>query len=804
MTWAPLNKRGLRVMSWMVACSAPALAAAQTQDAADSRASFGEEIIVTAQHREQTRQDVPISVAVTTGASLRETGTQSLEDFSLTTPGLQVSEGGNTNFLSLRGVSSGADAGFEQSLGTFVDDVYRGRARYTKGNFVDIQRVEVLRGPQSTFFGMNTIAGALNITTAKPGAHNDGYINASYLPAFDEWNLEAATTLRVSDTLGVRLAGRYNKSDGYIQNRFTNKDEPRSKDYFGRVTLLWEPSADFDATLRVEGGNSHENGSVPAEILSCPPAAPFTPSVGCALSIGTPGFEDDLNYSLSRDPTFSDTDFGEAALTMNARLGALTLTSVTAYTGYDYTNVFDLDNTSAPSVFVPGATLFEADQREKYRQFSQELRLTSPSGGTFEYMLGAYYQKGKIDWRNTLGLNFIPFAMIPPLAGRIAPGQAVGQNFFNKQRDEVFSAFVSGTLHLNDRARVNLGLRYTDVTKKVHKGEQVGFTDPDTASSLPYLESFAPFADPVTGAIAAGVLGIDLFDTNIRKRNDDWMPSVSLQYDLTDDAMVYASYANGFKAGGFSFATHTLGGDANGDGTISQQELYDPITFEPESVDAFELGLKAQWFDRRLTTNLALFHNNYTNLQKSLLVAGTSLTFVVGNAAKAVSKGAELELDWRVTDRLRLGGSVSYLVSKYKRYPDAPPTALQTLNGQTSQDLAGRPTQRAPKWSGTVNASYVQPIGTLELKASTTLFFTDSYFLADSLDPMLSQSGYARLDGRLSLGSPAKGWDLAVIGSNLTNRKISSWCYDTPATLGSYSCVLERPRNVSFQLSYRW
>ncbi|GLS98919.1 TonB-dependent receptor [Sphingobium jiangsuense] len=799
-----LNKRGLRAVSWMMACSAPAMAAAQTQGATETADAYAAEIVVTAQHRQQTRQDVPISVAVTTGASLREAGTQTLEDFSLTTPGLQVSEGGNTNFLSLRGVSSGADAGFEQSLGTFVDNVYRGRARYTKGNFVDIQRVEVLRGPQSTFFGMNTIAGALNITTAKPGARNEGYANISFLPAFDEWNMEAATTVRASDTLGVRFAGRFNRSDGYIQNIFTNKDEPRSKDYFGRMTLLWEPSADFDATLRVEGGNTHEKGSVPAEILSCPPAAPFTPSVGCALSIGTPGFEDRLNHSLSRDPTFSDTDFGEAALTLNARLGGLTLTSVTAYTGYNFTNVFDLDNTSAASIFVPGATLFEANQRERYRQFSQEVRLTSPSGGTFEYIVGAYYQKGKIDWRNTLGLNFIPFATIPPLAGRIQPGEAVGQNFFNNQRDEVFSAFVSGTLHFGERARLNLGLRYTDVVKKLHKGEQTGLTNPFAASSLPYLDSFVPFTDPVTSAIVAGVLDIDLFDTNIRLRNDDWMPSASLQYDIADDVMAYASYANGFKAGGFSFATHTLGGDANGDGTISEQELYDPIAFEPEYVDAFELGLKAQWFDRRLTTNLALFHNSYSNLQKSLLVAGTSLTFVVGNAAKAVSKGAEFELDWRVTDRLRLGGSVSYLVSKYKDYPDAPPTALQTLNGIGAQDLAGRPTQRAPEWSGTVNASYVQPIGTLELKAATTLFFTDGYFLADNLDPMLHQRGYARIDGRLSLGSPAKGWELAVIGSNLTDRKISSWCYDTPATLGSYSCVLERPRSVSFQLGYRW
>lgn len=513
---------------------------------------------------------------------------------------------------------------------------------------------------------MNTVAGALNITTTRPGRGSDGYASLSYLPAFDEWNIEAATTLRPSDSFGVRLAGRFNKSDGYIQNSFTRKDEPRSRDIFGRVTLLWEPSADFDATLRIEGGSSRQNGSVPAELVNCPPPAPFTPAAGCALSIGKPRFEDKLDYRLQRDPTFTRTDFGEAALTMNLRLADHTLTSVTGYTGYNFTNVFDLDGTAAASPFVPGATLFQADQKEHYRQFSQELRLSSPTGGTFEYMLGAYYQHDTVDWRNTLGMNFIPFAFIPPLSGRVLPGQAVGQNFFNDQRTEVISAFVSGTLHLGPRTRLNAGLRFTDVNKSVHKGEQTGLTNAALGTALPYLDSFAKFADPVTSAIVAGVLGINLFDARIGKHNHDWMPSISLQHDLADDIMAYASYANGFKAGGFSFATHTLGGDANRDGTVSTSELYDPIVFEPEYVDAFEAGIKAQWLDRRLTTNLAVFYNDYANLQKSLLVAGTSLTFVVGNAAQAVSKGAELEIDWRVNDRLRLGTSVSYLISRYK------------------------------------------------------------------------------------------------------------------------------------------
>lgn len=804
MSWNINGVKALRSALLLTACSWSAMAAAQDTGAPQNPDDNVSDIIVTAQLRQQTRQDVPISVAVTGGEALRDAGTLSLEDFSLTMPGLQISEGGNTNFLSLRGVSSGADAGFEQSLGTFVDGIYRGRARFTRGNLVDIQRVEVLRGPQSTFFGMNTVAGALNITTNKPGSHNEGYANLSYLPAFDEWNLEAAGTLRLSDSFGVRVAGRYNKSDGYVQNSFTNKDEPRSKDFFGRATFLWEPSSSFDATLRIEGGSSHENGSIPAEILNCPPPAPFPLSAGCALSAGTPGFEDGLNYRLSRDPVFSDTDFGEAALTLNAHLGDHVLTSITGYSGYDFTNVFDLDGTSAASPFVPGAPLFNADQTEKYRQFSQELRLTSPSGGKIEYMVGAYYQHSSIDWRNTLGLNFIPFSTIPPLAGRIRPGDAVGQDFFNNQRDDVFSAFVAGTWNISARARFNVGLRYTDVKKKVHKGEQTGLTNPFYDSALPNLDSFVRFDDPVTEAIVAGVLGIDLFDARISQHDHDWMPSASLQYDVTDAVMTYASYANGFKAGGFSFATHTLGGDANGDGTVSAKELYDPIAFAPEYVDAFELGVKAQWLNRRLTTNLTLFYNKYTNLQKSLLVAGTTLSFVVGNAAEAVAKGVEFEADWKVTDRLRLGGSFSHLISEYKSYADAPPTALQTFNGEAAQDLAGKPTQRAPKWSGTINASYVQPIGALELKASTSLFFTDDYFLADNLDPNLKQGGYARLDGRISLGSPGDGWELAVIGSNLTDRKISSWCYDTPATLGSQSCVLERPRNVSIQLGYRW
>ncbi len=777
--------------AWPMACASltamtVAIAApASAQTAASSEAtgaSTTEEIVVTAQRREQRLQDVPVSVSVVTGAALQSAAIRSVQDLASRLPNLRIVEGPASDLLNIRGIGSGLNTGFEQSVATFVDGVYRGRGRAIRAALFDLDRVEVLKGPQSTFFGNNAIAGALNITTRKPGKDLDYNASALYTPEDKEYVFEGGISLPVSDTFAVRAAGRLSGTDGFVRNDLLDRDEARSREKLVRLSARFEPGETYRSDLRADIGSTHTRGAFPWEVVGCPPAAAYGAAAGpCATYLAQSGgkVDDRLDYHAALQDSFFNYRFFETAWTNAVDIGDHALTSITSYFNHHSDQLVQLVPT--PTAFANGGGLLPAAQAERYRQFTQEIRLQSPTGGTFEYMIGGYYAHGRLNAPLQIAFNIIPFGFIPLTAPLYTPGSAVGASVGFRQKDTTKSAFASGTIRPIDHLRINVGLRYTAVDKSAHRTSDLG-----TIGAVPDQASFVPFTDPVENIFRL-VIGSNLNEFTRTSRTDKKLqPSLGVQYDVAPDVMTYATYAKGFKAGGFS--------------ATSQGELFDP-----ESVDSYEIGVKSMLLDRKLTLNLALFQMDYKKLQESTFVflsSGTILS-VIGNAAGARSKGIEIGSTLRVSRALSFNADLAYLDSKYTNYPAGACTILQTklIGSSCIQDLSGKRRPFAPEWSGNVGATLKIPVNQLEVRLNPSVYFSSRFFQSSAADDLISQKGFAKVDLRASIGPSNGPWEIAIIGKNITDKRTASFRNPISSSPGSVAAMPERPRTIGVQFS---
>jgi iron complex outermembrane receptor protein len=740
-----------------------------------------QEIVVTAQKRAQRLQDVPVSVQVVSGQTLQARNLTSLESLAQITPSLTVTKGGATNFLQIRGVGSGGSQGFDQSVATFVDDVYHGRSRASGAAFLDLERIEVLKGPQSTFFGNNAIAGALNIVSAKPDDKFDGWARALY-GQHDQFALEGAVGGPITDTLGLRVAGTFNGTNGWIKNVSLGKDYPRQRNVAGRATLVYKPGSNFDATLKVEASRSHQSGDINLQIADCPPPAPFATGSFCksAIQQGVPIYQGDkLGNTNDEGPgQLINLKTLDTALTMNYHTeSGLTLTSTTGFYGYRYNQNLDLDATPA--------NLVTTNAPEKYRQVSQEVRLTSPTGHTIEYMVGAYYQYDHLSYHQDGDQPFRNSGILanPAFAG-LVPYLALGQAVHYQQDENVYSLFGSATWNATDRLKISAGLRSSWDDKSYDRQIYYGHASEAFGGIVPLPANLQALAGTVFGAPPGALSG---------SRSDHaWMPSAKLQYQLTPRAMAYFSYNRGFKAGGFN------GSDVSGVATN--------VPFNPEYVNAYEVGVKSEWFDRRLLVNFDLFRSDYQNLQVTVregYLTGPGYA-VVRNAATSRSQGAELESKWLATRNLSFGANVTYLDSFYDSFPNASPSSLQQALGIKVQDLSGARTPFSPRWSGGFDATYTHDVGRdMKLTLSADPYVSSSYIILPG-EEATRQGSYVRWDAKVSLSGPNDRWSLDVIGKNLGNKSILNFASAYPTSLGSFLLAKDETRNVAVQLRVKW
>lgn len=671
------------------------------------------EIIVTAQKREQNLQDVPISMEVVSGERLSDFAAVDFKAVQNYVPNVFVQQTNGNDTIYIRGFGSPPqNFSFDQAVSVYADGIYAGKMRQALNPFFDVARVEVMRGPQGALYGKNTPAGAVSVVSARPTSTFQGAFTASYNFDLDGYDLTGFVSGPVSDTLSLRLAARLQNQEGYIKNLHTGREDPRNELQLVRLTALWEPADGFDLSAKLEYSNSERTGglgvSSPSNGRQKPKLTRFTEE----SPLGKEGYS---NESIL------------ASVNANVEIGTHTLTSITGYSWFNghVTNYFDQETPTGAIVENSVANKYP----ENFRQFSQELRLSSETGGTVEYVVGAYYDTARYNVNPFLYYNVQAFNIV-----------SLNQTYFH-QKSRTLSVFGQATVRPTEDLRIIGSLRHTNTHK-----------DGTFSGTLLSGQIFRPLTS------AAGSVRESLTD-----------PSVTVQYDLSRDLMVYAVYGRGSKSGGF--VSNTLG-------TVDATFIY-----KPERSRNWEAGVKSTLLDGIATLNLSAYNTKFTNLQTSSYDPGTS-AYIIKNAASATAKGLEGSLRIAPSRNFDITASAAYQDIKYGTYLDAP--CLAGMVGTPTCDLSGRRLPYTSKFTGNVTVHGRADLGDHKFDATAIVGGRSGFFNSDDQSPLYGyQGGFAKVDLRLQFAAQDDSWHVALVGKNLTNKLTTGSAFRLPFPITS-------------------
>jgi outer membrane receptor protein involved in Fe transport len=751
------------LLATAVALALPATAVAQL-----------EEVVVTATKRAESVMDIPMSVQAVSGERLEAMAITELGDLATTIPNFSIGDGVTTNLITMRGMGSGEDRSFEQSVSMFVDGIYMPRSRQTRTPFFDADRVEILRGPQAVLFGLNSTAGAISIHSRvnNPGDAFEARITGEY----EAENDGAKGTLIIGgsplETLGLRLAVESGESgDGFIDNDFLG-DQGDTETTVARVSAVWEPTDTLAITAKYNYADHEVNGQTAeatnrfAEILDNGDGQLDwkNSGIGELLPLLSPISQHDLSSPGSEQ------EVGNFSLNVDYALGEHTLTGLFGYSDYDYSLSTDLDGVSFAGLGVPGLSL-DAMSYEEYEQTSAEIRLTSPGGATIDYVMGIYYQDSDLtsDQPNIIKL--------PADLGFPADFYERGNNVF-EQDQELWSGFVSLTWNMTDSFRLIGGGRYSDDDK-----------DWERSSICQY--SFDAGANWTDGNLGGGACAV-ASDQGGNVSSDNFMPEIVAQYDWGDDTMVFAKYSESAKSGGAGTGTSIPDGE---------------IVYDDEKAKGFEAGIKTTLLDGMAEFNAVAFYTEFDDLQvKTSTVSGTSIITKIGNAGEATTQGIELDGRWAATDWLTVGGALAYLDAEYDDYKGAACNtsgSLPAMPNGAGCDASGEDLPFAPEWTGSVFADVNAPITSgLNLVGNLTVSYSDEYLTDGTLEPTLTQDSYTKYDASIGIEASSGQWNLSVIGKNLSDEEINMSSQSLGA--GYDIAYLMPPRLVVLQATWRF
>jgi len=728
-----------------------------------------EEIIVTAQKRAEGLSDVPISISAISGKQVENYGQTNLEQISSSVPNLKITQTAIANRIAIRGIASGDNKGFEQSVAMFVDGVYYGRDQLSRLPLVDMERVEVLRGPQPTLFGKNAIAGAVNITTRSPTDEFEGSVSGLYEFNHKELQLTGVLSGPLSEGVEARVVGYYRKMDGYFYNAKLDRDEPNVDEKYFRGKLEFDRGGPFAAELKLEYADFEMKGQ-PRDVFGA--VGNYNTVFQGPFFVSTnPDYVREDNGYQSRNKVFG------ATLNADLEIGEHTLTSVSSLLDYKTREIVDVDFSGIS--FLDGTNL-----QEDYRQYSQELRLASPGGEAFNYIAGAYYQHAKLDVDDQVLFNSTFLALGPPFN---AIGDTRNDRVYS-QKSDLISVFAQGELALSERFRITAGARFNHEKKSGSR-------------ALAIVRGPLNTFNPLVVAATFRALNIEAHSISGKLSEDSFNPMVNVQFDATDDLMLYASFARGTKAGGFDIRSNSLPGST----TVAKPGAFE---FEDESADNFEAGLKYK--GRNVAFNLSLYRTTYKDLQVNIF-DGT-LNFNVANAAGARTQGVEADFRAAIADGLTISGAVAYLDFKFTNFTSGQCYYLQVPGPGGFCDYTGLRNALSPKWSGNLNLDYTTPISSdMKVAFNINADFSSSYIASANLDPRTFQDGYVKLGARLALGQIDNRWEVALIGRNLTNQRILQTASSMPLATtitrnagNAYNGIVDRPRTIAVQLTARF
>ena len=758
--------------SWALLAWAPQALFAEEGGAAQG---VVEEIIVTATKREESIQDVPIAVSAFAGEDLEQRGVQDLYGLQEVSPSIAVYSSNSTSnggTLRIRGVgTTGNNPGLEAAVGTFIDGIYRSRAGLAFSDLVDLDRVEILRGPQGTLFGKNTVAGALNVITKRPEFANSlgfsvglGNLNSR------EFDLIGNAVLS-PDVLAGRVSYAYRERDGFYQDIDSSDAYDNRDRHSFRAQLLWTPNEAVE--VRLIGDYTIKNES-------CCPAAFWiagpTSAVVAALGGDITPFEVDgeQNVGVNYPPHEDVKDWGFSADVLWRVNDTMNFRSVTAYRDYDVSRGQDID-------FGNADILHPQDSNEVFQNFSQEFQLYGESGD-FSWLAGAYFYTEDLDSDEYIVLShdggaylaalfgnpaFAPLFMGDP-AGRGVPGQGYDALFFSESVG--WSLFTHNTWRATPVLDVTLGLRYSWEEKDagaIINGAAFGEVVDD------------PFCVPFGGPLGALC---DNASYNNKKSESALTGTLKVAWQVTDDVNAYASYSRGYKAGGYNLDQEAVGfRDADGN-------LVDQSRFDPETSNSFELGLKGRFMDQRLTVNSALFHTTFDDFQ---LNSFTGLGFTVGNVKEAVAKGVEVESFLTLTEGVFLTAGATYADARYD-------DDLLPANAH----LQGKRLTQSPFWQSSVSLFLDQPIPSTELRWTFNINWSHigRANTGSDLDPEKWRDAHDLFNAQLGVKSANGRYEAVFWGRNLGDKRVNTLVFDSVFQGGSWHTFLNPPRTYGLTL----
>jgi iron complex outermembrane receptor protein len=738
---------------------------------ADAPADSGtlQEIVVTAEKRSESLQSVPVSVTVLTSSQLGELKLDSPSAIATQIPNLQVGgvNGEGSPIFSLRGVSM-FDYSLNQSspVASYVDEVYKGNVVLFGVELYDLERIEVLRGPQGTLYGKNSTGGAINFITKKPGFDTEGDIQVGTGNYGREEAQGAFQTGLVPDKLAVRVAFTYTKVNGFMQNVLPGYPDMEGVRQFGvRLSLLYNISDDLTATLRM---SKSKQDPVDYAIIAGNIGAKGVPGVGGLGYYRTlSGAQNGVpltNQQVAQDYTPDREQFNEAtALTLDWKIDpSLALTSITSW---DEGSLFNPDNTDGAPINV-----FKIPYYGETRQLTQDLRLTSTSDAPFQFIAGAYYQHEMIynSTENQI-YNLTSADYTTCQSSSFGAGQGyyagsllnVGCDYYNSfiQVRNSWATYTDDSYAINSLIKLRAGLRYTH-ENAIQKNalDQLRGSDQTPIANLGFFSEQpgpnGPYYGP-TLALPGSANYTSIIDRTRSQTLHNTAVTGHAGVDITPtkDSLIYASYSRGFRAGAF-----------NAQFLFSPQDF---TTVKPETVDSYEIGFKTAWFDNRLEVNGAAFHYQYKNQQIIDVRPDGEQPLI--NLPKSKIDGGELEVVTRPVRSLTLRGGLGFL--------DAVIQDGTIAGGTISVD--GHQLPEAPHVSATLSTDW----DAFNLGANHVVLHLDGNYASKQYfelvnENRIAQVPYGLLNARITLFGPGDKWHLAFWDNNLTDHFYLTNAYD--------------------------
>jgi len=734
-----------------------------------------EEVVVTAQKRRETSQSIGVSVQAFSGDQLAALGVAETTDLAALTPGVVISNilGGSVPTISIRGMGVGSASFFANqpnSAAINVDNVYLPSAIMSNFQVFDTERVEVLKGPQGTLYGRNTVAGAVNFFSRRPTAEPDGFVRASYA-SFNTVRLESGVGGPVSDRLAYRVSAAYDFSDGNTTNIYRSpqlglgpRDTNGTQRMAARAQLLFRPSETTEWLFNVHGGSDRSDpfhykvlpGQLPGagglfdfDAVCFEQYAPRYPQCLTGAQdprqLSTQGQDYVVDSNLEVP---SDIDARGGSVQVEHDFGSVVLNSITAYD--QFTRLYFEDEDAGP------LTELHVYFDENFRSYSQELRLTSQSEAKFQWIAGVYVSKLNAEMKRQADYTGV--------TARLAPIPWNGIVYSNRIRESSFAAFGHTTYQLRDSVRLVAGLRYTREEKRINV---------INANIIGNTPLFAPIT-PTNYTIVN-------YRSNNVTREDSWSNlsgKLGVEWQATADVLAYASASRGFKSGGFP---GSLG--------VSPKRLQ---PYKPEIADSFELGVKTNFLDRRGLFNIAVF---YTDSKDRLEFAtAPDRTFVdFTNAASTEIKGIEAQVAFRFDRDLSIEASAAYIDAEYKDFVDR----------GTGDVFSGNTLPFSPKLTASLQGTKTFRFGAgRAIKATTSINHVGEQFFNSSNIASASGRGYALLNARFSYTWSEDGPELSLFGTNLTDESYRAG--GNTGVTGNNVYNAGRPRSVGVEMNYSW